>query len=239
MNVEKIFFSRVNKLLKPYKDNFSVNQREIDAYAKVKDYLDTLSIDKRKIATGADVFIWYFETLGRADSRHRNSGGYRYGDNPQEMVFLIKNPVNSLLTSPAMSLPFAETVASKSNLTLVNNHQLGILEKAILSEEEIAEWNYNVISKQDAEASEGGPFDFIQLNSYEIIHDPSLVISYFNMLNDNGVLILTWANDNGNLYKVDSEYSPYFEINEHLQNLNNIIIAHDYTSLGTTIVVKL
>ena len=239
MSIEKAFFSRVNKLLKPYKDNVTVNQREIDAYAKAKEYLDTFSIDKRKIAVGADVFIWYYDTFGRSDSRHRSTDGFRYGDNPQEIVFLIKNPTKSLLTTPAMSLPFAETVASRSDLTLVNNHQLGILEKAILTEEEIAEWNYDVISKQDAEASEGGPFDFIQLNSYEIIHNPSLVISYFNMLNENGVLVVTWANDNGNLYKVDSEYSPYFEINEHLKSLSNVSIAHDYTSLGTTIVVKL
>lgn len=236
---EKMFFTRVNDLLKPYKDNASVNQREIDAYLKAKTYLDTLSLDKRKIAVGGDIFIWYFDTFSRQDSIHRTTDGFRYGDNPQEIVFLIKNPAKTLLTTPVMSLPFAETVASRSDLTLLNNYQLGILEKAVLTEEEIAEWNYDVLSKQDAEASEGGPFDFIQLNSYEIIHDPSLVISYFNMLNDNGILLITWANDNGNLYETDSKYSPYYEINEHLKSLSNVSIAHDYTSLGTTILVKL
>ena len=239
MSNEKLFFSRVNDLLKPYKTNAIANQREIDAYSKVREYLDTLPIDKRKIAVGGDIFIWYFDSLGREDSVHRSTDGFRYGDNPQESVFMIKRPAKSLLTSPAFSIAFAETVASMSNLTLLNNSQLHLLEKAILTEEEIEEWNYEVITKQEAEASDGGPFDFISLNSYEIIHDPSLVLSYFNMLNDNGVMLVTWANDNGNLYETDAQYSPYFEINQHLKGLENVCISHDYTSLGTTIVVKI
>jgi len=239
MSSEKIFFSRVNDLLKPYKSNASVNQREFDTYAKVREYLDTVSLDKRKIAVGGDVFIWYFDIFGREDSVHRSTDGFRYGDNPQENIFLVKKPTKSLLTAPAFSIAFAETVASRSDLTLVNNFQLDLLERVILSEEEIEEWNYQVISRQQAEASEAGPFDFISVNSYDIIHDPSLVLSYFNMLSENGVMLVTWANDNGNLYETDAQYSPYFEINQHLKRLENVSVSHDYTSLGTTIVVKL
>jgi hypothetical protein len=120
MSSEKIFFSRVNDLLKPYKSNATVNQRELDTYAKIKEYLDTLSLDKRKIAVGGDIFIWYFDTFGREDSIHRSTDGFRYGDNPQENIFMIKNPLKSLLTTPAISIAFAETVASRSQLTLVN-----------------------------------------------------------------------------------------------------------------------
>jgi hypothetical protein len=239
MSSEKIFFSRVNDLLKPYKSNTTVNQRELDTYAKIKEYLDTLSLDKRKIAVGGDIFIWYFDTFGREDSIHRSTDGFRYGDNPQENIFMIKNPLKSLLTTPAISIAFAETVASRSQLTLVNNFQLNLLEQVILTQQEIEEWNYEVISRQQAEASEAGPFDFIAVNSYDIIHDPSLVLSYFNMLNDNGVMLVTWANDNGNLYETDAQYSPYFEINQHLKGLENVCVSHDYTSLGTTIVVKI
>jgi hypothetical protein len=239
MSSEKLFFSRVNDLVKPYKSNSVANQRELDAYSKAKEYLDTLPIDKRKIAVGGDIFIWYLDTLGREDSVHRGTDGFRYGDNPQESIFFIKKPTKSLLTGPAFSISFAETVASKSELTLVNNFQLNLLERVMLTEEEIEEWNYQVISKQQAEASEAGPFDYISVNSYDIIHNPSLVLSYFNMLSNNGVMLVTWASDNGSLYETDAQYSPYFEINEHLKNLENVSVSHDYTSLGTTIVVKL
>jgi hypothetical protein len=239
MSIERSLYSRVNDLLKPYRPNAEVTQMEIDAYTKVKEYLDTLPIDKRKIAVGGDIFIWYFETFAREDSVHRSTEGFRYGDNPQEIIFMIKKPVKSLLTNPVIALPFAQTMASRSNLTLINDHQLNLLERCILSEAEIAEWDYEVISRQQAEASEGGPFDFISLCTYHIIHDPSLVLSYFNMLADNGVMVITWANDNGSLYETDAEYSPYFEINQHLKNLENVCVSHDYTTLGTTIVVKL
>jgi hypothetical protein len=239
MSAEKSFFSRVNDLLKPYKTNAVVNQIEIDAYSKISEYLNTLPIDKRKIAVGGDIFIWYFDTFAREDSIHRSTEGFRYGDNPHEIIFMIKKPVKSLLTTPASSISFAQTVASRSDLTLVNNYQLNLLERCILTEAEIAEWGYEVISRQQAEASEAGPFDFISLNSYEIVHDPSLVLSYFNMLAANGVMVVTWVADNGNLYETDAEYSPYFEIHQHLKSLENVCVSHDYTSLGTTTVVKL
>jgi hypothetical protein len=239
MSSEKIFFSRVNDLLKPYKSNSVANQREIDAYTKVREYLDALPLDKRKIAVGGDVFIWYFDIFSREDSVHRSTEGFRYGDNPQENIFMVKNPLKSLLTSPVISIAFAETVASRSQLTLVNNFQLNLLEQVILTEEEIEDWNYEVISRQQAEASEAGPFDFISVNSYDIVHDPALVLSYYNMLDENGVMLVTWANDNGNLYETDAEYSPYFEISQHLKTLEGVCISHDYTSLGTTIVVKI
>ena len=239
MSAETSFFSRVNDLLKPYKTNAIANQIEIDAFTKIKEYLDTLPIDKRKIAVGGDIFIWYFDTFVREDVEYRNTGGFRYGDNPQESSFLIKKPTKTLLTSPVLSIAFAQTAASRSDLTLVNNHQLNLLERCILTEAEIAEWDYEVISKQQAEASEGGPFDFISLNSYDIIHDPSLVLSYYNMLAANGVMLVTWISDNGNLYETDAEYSPYFEIHQHLKSLENVCISHDYTTVGMTTVVKL
>jgi hypothetical protein len=239
MSAEKSFFTRVNELLKPYRSNAVVNQDEIDSLSKVKDYLDTLPLDKRKIAVGGDVFIWFADNFSRVDSIHRDTEGYRYGDGIQETAFLIKNPTKSLLTTPVWSLSFARTVAERSDLTLINDYQLNLLERVVLTEQEIEDWNYQVISRQQAEASEGGPFDFISLSSYNIVHDPSLVLSYFNMLNDNGVMLITWANDNGNLYETDAEYSPYFEINQHLKSLENVCVSHDYTSLGTTTVVKL
>jgi hypothetical protein len=239
MSAEKSFFSRVNDLLKPYKTNAVANQIEIDAYSKISEYLNTLPIDKRKIAVGGDLFIWYFDTIAREDSVHRSTEGFRYGDNPHEIIFMVKKPAKTLLSGPAISIAFAHTAASMSDLTLVNNYQLNLLERCILTEAEIAEWGYEVITRQQAEASEGGPFDFIAISSYDVIHNPSLVLSYFNMLATNGVMLVTWTADNGNLYETDAEYSPYFEIHQHLKSLENVCVSHDYTTLGTTTVVKL
>ena len=239
MSMEKSFFARVNDLLKPYRSNAEVNQLELDTHSKIKSYLDTLPIDKRKIAVGGDIFIWYFDILSRDDSAQKSTEGYRYGDRTLETTFLVKNPAKSLISTPVGSIGFAKTVASKSELTLINNYQLNLLENCISTEAEIEDWNYQVISRQDAEASAAGPFDFISLPSYDVLHDPSLVLSYFNMLADNGVMIITWANDNGNLYETDAEYSPYFEISQHLKSLENVCVSHDITNVGITIVVKL
>lgn len=239
MNSEQIYFSRINQLLKPFTPNAIVNQEEIDVYSKIKEYLDSLSLDKRKIAVGGDIFIWIFDAFSKQTSTYKTTDGLRYGDFKQESLFLTKNPTNSLYSSPSWNVNFARIMATRSNVTFVNNFHLDMLENIALEQEELDSWNYDVISRQDAEAGNGGPFDFIAINTYDIIHDPSLVLSYFNMLADNGLLLISWANDNGNLYKVDSEYSPYFEINQHLKALENAVVYHDYTTLGSTYAIKL
>lgn len=239
MNSEHLHFSRVNQLLKPVTPNSVVNQIESDTSLKIKEYLDTLSIDKRKIAVGGDFYIWYHDLMSRDNLVHKKTEGFRYGDGLQESLFLIKKPINTLLSSVSWNVNFARIAATRSNVTFTNNYHLDLIEHVVLDQEELNSWNYNVISKQDIEAGEGGPFDFIVVPAWEMVHDPSLVLSYYNLLASNGLLLISWANDNGNLYKVDSQYSPYYEIIQHLKELEDVAIYHDFTTLGSAYIVKL
>jgi len=55
------YFSNIEKLVKYHQVENA--QDMIDRTASIKQYLDGLNIDRRKIAVGFDIVMWYFETF--------------------------------------------------------------------------------------------------------------------------------------------------------------------------------
>ena len=147
MSMEKSFFSRINDLVKPYRPNDEINQLEYDNFAKIKEYLDTLPLDKRKIAVGGDIFMWYFDTFSREDSVHKSTDGYRYGDNPQEITFMIKNPAKTLLSHAVWSMSFMKTIRCRWFMKTIRCRWFLQKEQLILIKPE-NQWNGG-ISKHD------------------------------------------------------------------------------------------
>ena len=235
MDNSQIYFSNIEKVVKYYQVENA--QDMIDRTESIKQYLDGLNIDKRKIAVGFDVLIWYFDMFSSNTTMWNQNFSSTYGGGVYEEAFLLAKPTNSLMTFPAWNTGLARLINSKSNMTLVNSYQLDLFEQFCKKETET--WTYSTVLKTEVESGTAGPFDFIAMNTYDIVHDPSLVVNYFNMLTPGGAMVIGHANDGGALYEAGAEYSPYFEINENLKNIENCIVHHDYTTMGTTIAIKL
>ena len=67
MMYEKDYFDNLVNLIK-YTDIESVEE-SIQKSKNVKQYLDTLDLDKRKIASGMDFLIWYFDVFSQEKKR--------------------------------------------------------------------------------------------------------------------------------------------------------------------------
>jgi hypothetical protein len=231
----QIYFSNIEKIVKFYQVENA--QEMIDRTESIKQYLDGLNIDKRKVAVGFDVLIWYFDMFSSDTTMWNQNFSSTYGGASYEEAFLLAKPGSSLLTFPAWNTGLARLMDARSTMTLVNSYQLDIFEQFCKKETET--WNYGVVSKAQVEQGAAGPFDFIAMNTYDIVHDPILAVQYFNMLTTGGVMVIGHANDGGALYEAGAEYSPYYEINDHLKGLENSIVYHDYTTMGTTVAIKL
>ncbi len=229
------YFSYINNLTKYSVGNS--DQQILDRYSKVKTYLDTLSLDKRKNAVGFDIYIWLFEMFGTESSKWSQALSSNYGDGFQEQVFLLKNPSTALITNTAFNVNFSKLVNDRASLSVLNGIQLDLFEH--LLKDEFTGWDYNVVTKQQAEAAEAGPFDFISLYSFDVVHNPEVVKSYYQMLNPGGVLLISFMNDNGNVYENGAEYSPYTEICEQLKSIDGSLLYHDYTTIGTSVAIKM
>jgi hypothetical protein len=231
------FFNYINQVTKYINTPEQAKQSVLDYSLRIKQYLDTLNLDKRKKAVGLDFIMWFYDMFGNSASKWHEGFASNHGDGPQELLLLTKQPVKTLISSPSWNVAFAKLVNEKSNLTFINSYQLDLFEQFCIDDPSI--WDYATITRQEAEAGSGGPFDLICINTYDIIHDPSVVIGYFNMLETNGVMVIPYANDGGTLYDTGAEDSPYYEINKELKALSNSLVYHDYSSIGTTYVIKL
>lgn len=235
MDNGNIYFSRIANLVKY--ENVEGPQEMVDRVASIKSYLDSLNIDKRRIAVGFDILMWYFDIFSSETSEWNNNFGTTYGGAAPEQAFLFSKPAKSLLSYPAWNTGLAKLMNEKSELTLINSYQLDLFEQFCKKESEI--WNYDTISRQDAEQGNGGSFDFIAINSYDILHDPEIVKSYFNMLNTGGVLVIGHINENNSLYEAEMEYTSSYAVHAALKEFENARVYHDYTVMGTTFAVKM
>lgn len=235
MDNSQIYFSNIEKLVKYHQVESA--QDMIDRSETIKQYLDGLNIDRRKVAVGFDIVMWYFDMFSSETTMWNKNFSSTYGGAPCEQAFLMAKPSTSLMTYPAWNTGLARLMNKKSDVTFVNGYQLDIFEQFCKNQSET--WNYSTALRQSVEAGTAGTFDFIAMNTYDVIHDPSLIVNYFNMLNTGGTLVIGHANDGASLYEVGAEYSPYFEINQYLKEIENSRVYHDYTTMGTTFAIKM
>lgn len=232
----KEFFSNIEEIVKFYQVENA--QDMVDRTGDIKQYLDTLSIDKRKVAVGQfDVLVWYFDMFSSETTMWNQNFSSTYGGSQYELSFLTKNPTTSLMSFPAWNTGLAKLMDQKSDLTLINGYQLDLFESFCKKESET--WNYDTVLRQQVEAGTAGLYDFIAINSYDVIHDPSLVVSFFSMLNAGGVLVIGHTNNSAHLYDDGAEFSPYYELHQKLKQLENSLVYHDYSVMGTTIAIKM
>lgn len=234
MMYEKDYFDNLVKLIK-YTDVESIEE-SIQKSKNVKEYLDTLSLDKRKIAAGMDFLIWYFDVFSQESHFWNTNQAYYYAANTHEFGFLTANPKTSLMTLPAFNTGLARLMQKKSKLTLLNNFQLNLFERIIKKSNE--DWDYNTILMQDVEKGTAGTYDFICMSVHDVLHDPSLVNNFYNMLNKNGTMMMLYTGTDS-LYKNESIFTDFYEVHEALKKAENSCVYHNPTGAAVTYAVKL
>jgi hypothetical protein len=234
MMYEKDYFTNLVNLIK-YTDVESIED-SIKKSKDVKNYLDTLSLDKRKIASGMDFLIWYFDVFSQESHFWNTNQAYYYAANTHEFGFLTANPQTSLMTLPAFNTGLVRLMNKKSQLTLLNNYQLNLFERIIKKDNE--DWNYNTILMQDVELGTAGTYDFICMSIHDVLHDPELVVNFYNMLNKNGTMMMLYTGTDS-LYKDESVFTDFYEVHENLKNIENSCVYHNPTGAAVTYAVKL
>jgi SAM-dependent methyltransferase len=206
-------------------------------WQKIHKTLNSLPLDKRQEATGADVVIWFWDVASKSDSAwNQHFGGHVYAVQ-DEMIFHLINPQKVLLAYPSLVPDFVEVICEKSDLTLLNNIQLQLLEKSF--QEELQKYTYQLITMQEIETGTSKKFDVIYISLSDIYHDAELVVNFFNLLEKNGCLVITHANEDGRLYGPENEYTVAFDVHQKLKNLEDSFIYHNPLISGKTFVKKL
>ena len=234
MMYEKDYFDNLVNLIK-YIDVESIED-SIKKSKNVKNYLDTLSLDKRKIASGMDFLIWYFDVFSQESHFWNTNQAYYYAANTHEFGFLTANPKTSLMTLPAFNTGLARLMNKRSHLTLLNNYQLNLFERIIKKDNE--DWNYNTVLMQDIELGTGGFYDFICMSIHDVLHDPKLIIKFYNMLNKNGTMMILYTGSDS-LYKDESVFTDLYEVHDNLKSIENSCVYHNPTGAAVTYAVKL
>lgn len=232
MKYEINYFSNLVKLIK-YIDIESVEE-SIEKSKIINQYLETLSIDKRKIAAGMDFLIWYFDVFSQDSHFWNTNPAYFYAANTHEFGFLTASPKTSLMTLPAFNTGLARLMHKRSELTMLNNYQLNLFEKFINKEI----WNYKTITMQDIEIGTQYGYDFICMSIHDVIHYPPTVIKFFDLLNTNGTLMMLYTGTDS-LYKDESIYTDFYEVHQCLKNIKNSAVYHNPTGAAVTYAVKL
>lgn len=232
MQYDVDYFSNLVKLIK-YLDIESVEE-SIEKSSVINKYIDSLNIDKRKIAVGMDFLIWYFEVFSKDTHFWNTNPAYFYAATTHEFGFLTANPKTTLMSLPAFNTGLTRLMAKRSNLTLLNNFQLFLFEKFIDTKNEI---NYNSVLMQDIEDGSAGKYDFICISLHDVIHNPSITKNFFDCLNDNGTIMILYTGSDS-IYQKGSEYTDIYEVHKVLIDIPNAQVYHNPTGAAVTYAVK-
>lgn len=232
MQYEVNYFDNLVKLIK-YNDIESVEE-SISKSKIINEYLESFSIDKRKIAAGMDFMIWYFDVFSKESHFWNVNPAYFYAANTHEFGFLTANPKSSLMTLPAFNTGLARLMEKRSKLSLLNNYQLHLFEHYIGDEP----WSYDTVTMQDIQSGNGGYYDFICMSIHDVIHDPGSVVDFFNLLNENGTMMMLYTGTD-QLYKDESIYTDFYEVHRNLINIKNSCVYHNPTGAAVTYAVSL
>jgi len=231
MQYEYDYFANLIKLIK-YIDIESVEDSIIKS-KKISEYLESLSIDKRKIAVGMDFMIWYFDVFSKDTHFWNTNPAYFYAANTHEFGFLTAKPKTTLMTLPSFNTGLLNLMAKRSELTLLNNYQLHLFENFIHKKD----FDYKTLLMQEIENGTEKKYDFICMSIHDVIHDPALVVKFFDCLTEGGTLMMLYTGTD-QLYKKESIFTDFFEVHQNLINIKNSSVYHNPTGAAVTYAVK-
>lgn len=214
-----------------------------DYIEQMAEYVATLNIDMRSVATGADALNWsMFETL-----RQNPDEITAFAKNVNiflQMIFQIAKPSSILFSNPVpmINLDFIALIASGSqtNISVVNAPILHLYEKFCKTTEPFSSLGYTVITKSEMLSGQTPKYDMIVAYSDEIEHDMDLASAHIDCLNVGGTLLISNAGNSSVLYNTsDYKATPQAELHEFIKSDDRVAVYHIPNFIGFTVVKKI
>lgn len=214
-----------------------------DYIEQMAEYVATLNIDMRSIATGADAVNWsMFETL-----RQNPEEISLFAKNVNiflQMIFQLAKPSSILFSNPVpmINLDFMALVAADgtTEISVINSPILHLYEKFCKATEPFSSLGYTVFTKGEMLSGSMPTYDMIVAYSDEIEHDMDYVSAHIDRLNVGGALLISNAGNSSVLYNVaDYRATPQAELHEFIKADDSVAVYHIPNFIGFTIVKKI
>jgi hypothetical protein len=204
------------------------------------EYSNTLTFDKRNIATGGtDMDIYPWES--KADLTEAQQKVYAIPQVFQDLIYQIKKPNNVLFTGSDYShVRIIQCFEQfKSKITILNNLRLDYFEKCVKPvNHRFSQVYYEVLSMQDFVAGTSSKFDLIELWANQIDMAFSDVSQYTNLLESSGILLICGTADWSFLYENETSGHPMYDLHEQLKFDDSVYTFHVPLHYGFTVVTK-
>lgn len=214
-----------------------------DYIEQMAEYIATLNIDMRSVATGADAINWsMFETL-----RQNPDEITAFAKNVNifiQTIFQLVRP-NSILFSnpvPMINLDFMALIATEfsTEISVINSPILHLYEKFCKGIEPFSSLKYKMLTKAEMMSETTPTYDMVVAYSDEIEHDMDYVSAHIDRLNVGGALVIANAGNSSVLYNAsDYKATPQAELHEFIKSDDRVAVYHIPNFIGFTIVKRI
>lgn len=210
-----------------------------DANSAIRDYYNSMTLDKRAIAIGTDGYLMTHELFDNPVIGWRQVLYMGCGYFPL-LLINIKRPKNAIIYAPDVNFNLVATLHTMGcKLTFINNRFLNNFEKFFLPNQEYPfEIQYAVMEYGDIHSYSGEPFDFISISGICLIQEPALIDSFISILDIGGIMQMAYTNDNSELYSEDYALQPSYQLLEVIDTHDNITTYHIPYGNGHTTIIR-
>jgi len=210
-----------------------------DASQAIQNYKNSIGVDKRVVAAGADLYIHIWETFdalfdGWKERMFISGGLYA------QMLLDIGRPNTAVFTTPDRHFDTVALCAERGvEIYFLNNDSLFNFENFIRDLPSYPfNFNYNVIEFSDFIEDTSLSFDFIQMFSSDFILDSDLINAFVERMSPGGFGYLSAMNEETRLYSEDYFIEPISHILELLNAKAEVSTYHIPNVYGFQVVTK-
>lgn len=210
-----------------------------DIHTSIRNYYNSLTLDKRAIAIGTDGDLMMHELF---DSPQLGWGQLLYISTDYFSLMLadIKRPSSSLVIGPDIHFNLVATLHSMgSSLSFVNNKFLNNFEKFVLNTPEYPfNINYSVYEYSDIHNQNSPIFDFVTVPGSCLTLDDDLLHSLVDCLLPGGIIHIHNTNSNSRIYGEEYEMQPTYPMFSIIDDFPQLTSYHIPYGIGHNILIK-
>jgi hypothetical protein len=219
--------------------NYDYEEVIADASSAIANYKSSISVDKRVVAVGADLYIHLWEPWsalldGWKERMFISAGLYA------QMVLDIGKPTSTLFTTPDRHFDTVALCAERGmEIYFLNNDSLFNFENFIRDLPSYPfNFNYNVIEFSDFIEDTSLSFDFIQMFSSDFVLDNDLIDAFVDRISSGGFGYISATNEETRLYSEDYFIEPISHILDALNAKDEVSTYHIPNAHGCQVIVK-
>jgi hypothetical protein len=194
-------------------------------------------------ARGGAEGVWYVDLMttpqsGFADLLLRFDdavSSYMHAKNPKKLLCFTADGLSCIF--------FYKEMFPDSEIHFANTQSLFNFERFMRDEStprnggKLRDIEYSVVDENEIATGDASGYDFIQVASWDVLYDESLLKKCVSALADGGVLIVISTNHSGKVYRDDTTLHPYYSMHDVLKNSKGMTY-HNSDSYGFTVFIK-